>query len=153
MTQVFRRAWEDMVLPIFKRPRRVQVAALCYRDTEAGKKVLLITSRDTGRWILPKGWPIDGLDGSGAALQEAWEEAGVTEADIESDPMGIFDYDKGLGEGLTVPVTTQVYLTRVRDLSEEYPEADMRKRAWFTPQEASELVDEPDLKAILAAFH
>lgn len=120
MTQVFRRAWEDMVLPIFKRPRRVQVAALCYRDTEAGKKVLLITSRDTGRWILPKGWPIDGLDGAGAALQEAWEEAGVTEADIESDPMGIFEYDKGLGEGLTVPVTTQVYLTRVRDLSEEY---------------------------------
>lgn len=153
MTQVFRRAWEDMVLPIFKRPRRVQVAALCYRDTEAGKKVLLITSRDTGRWILPKGWPIDGLDGAGAALQEAWEEAGVTKADIESDPMGIFDYDKGLGEGLTVPVTTQVYLTRVRDLSEEYPEASMRKRAWFTPQEAAELVDEPDLKAILTAFH
>lgn len=73
--------------------------------------MLLITSRDTGRWILPKGWPIDGLDGAGAALQEAWEEAGVTKADIRSDPMGIFDYDKGLGEGLTVPVTTQVYLT------------------------------------------
>ena len=54
MTHVFRRAWEDMVLPIFKRPRRVQVAALCYRTTDAGKKVLLITSRDTGRWILPK---------------------------------------------------------------------------------------------------
>ena len=153
MTQVFRRAWEDMVLPIFKRPRRVQVAAHCYRENESGKKVLLITSRDTGSWILPKGWPIDGLDGAGAALQEAWEEAGVTEADIESDPMGIFEYDKGLGEGLTVPVTTQVYLTRVRDLSEEYPEAGMRKRAWFTPQEAAELVDEPDLKAILTAFH
>ena len=153
MDHVFKRAWRDMVLPIFKRPKRVQVAALCYRDTDEGKKVLLITSRDTGRWIMPKGWPIDGLDGSGAALQEAWEEAGVTEADIETAPMGIFEYDKGLGEGLTVPVTTQVYLTRVRELSEEYPEADMRKRAWFTPKEAAELVNEPDLKAILNAFH
>ena len=101
---------------------------------------------------MPKGWPIDGLDGAGAALQEAWEEAGVTEADIESEPMGIFEYDKGLGEGLTVPVTTQVYLTRVRELSEDYPEASMRKRAWFSPKEASELVNEPDLKEILAAF-
>ena len=153
MDHVFKRAWQDMVLPIFKRPKRIQVAALCYRETPEGKKVLLITSRDTGRWIMPKGWPIDGLDGSGAALQEAWEEAGVTEADIESEPMGIFEYDKGLGEGLTVPVTTQVYLTRVRELSEDYPEANMRKRAWFTPKEASELVNEPDLKEILVAFH
>ena len=153
MDHVFKRAWQDMVLPIFKRPKRIQVAALCYRETPEGKKVLLITSRDTGRWIMPKGWPIDGLDGPGAALQEAWEEAGVTEADIESEPMGIFEYDKGLGEGLTVPVTTQVYLTRVRELSEDYPEANMRKRAWFTPKEASELVNEPDLKEILAAFH
>ena len=139
----------DMLLG--RRPVSMQVGAVCCDPV--ARKVLLITSRDTGRWILPKGWPIDGLDGAGAALQEAWEEAGVTKADIESDPMGIFDYDKGLGEGLTVPVTTQVYLTRVRDLSEEYPEAGMRKRAWFTPQEAAELVDEPDLKAILTAFH
>ena len=76
----------------------------------------------------------------------------VTKADIETEPMGIFEYDKGLGEGLTVPVTTQVYLTRVRDLSEEYPDAGMRKRAWFSPKEAADLVDEPDLKAILTAF-
>jgi|TARA_R110002049_G_scaffold23781_6_gene84707 8-oxo-dGTP pyrophosphatase MutT (NUDIX family) len=152
MTHVFKRAWADMVLPILQRPKRVQVAALCFRDTEDGKRVLLITSRDTGRWIVPKGWPIDGLDGAGAALQEAWEEAGVTKADIESEPMGIYEYAKGLGEGLTVPVTAQVYLTKVRDLSEEYPEASLRKRAWFSPKEAAKLVDEPDLKAILNAL-
>lgn len=149
---VFKRAWADMFMPILRRPKRVQVAALCYRDTDAGKRVLLITSRDTGRWIVPKGWPIDGLDGPGAALQEAWEEAGVKQADIESDPIGLYEYDKGLGEGLTVPVETRVYLTRVRDLSSEYPEADERKRAWFAPLDAANLVDEPDLKAILRAL-
>ncbi|QFT57546.1 NUDIX domain protein [Sulfitobacter sp. THAF37] len=152
MMHAFRLAWAEMVLPILKRPKRLQVAALCYRDTPDGKRVLLITSRDTGRWIVPKGWPINGLDGPGAALQEAWEEAGVREADIESAPVGIFDYAKGLGEGLTMPVQAQVYLTRVKDLREDYPEAEQRKRAWFSPQEAAELVDEPDLQAILRAL-
>ncbi|OAN80508.1 NUDIX hydrolase [Sulfitobacter sp. EhC04] len=152
MMHSLRLAWAEMVLPILKRPKRLQVAALCFRDTPEGKRVLLITSRDTGRWIVPKGWPIDGLDGPGAALQEAWEEAGVSEADIESEPMGFYDYAKGLGEGLTVPVEAQVYLTRVRDLSEDYPEAGERKRAWFAPEDAANLVDEPDLQAILRAL-
>lgn len=152
MMHVFKRAWADMFMPILRRPKRVQVAALCYQDTDQGKRVLLITSRDTGRWIVPKGWPIDGLDGPGAALQEAWEEAGVKQADIQSDPVGLYGYDKGLGEGMTVPVEARVYLTRVRDLSDEYPESDLRKRAWFSPQDAANLVDEPDLKEILRAL-
>lgn len=152
MINQFKRAWSDMVMPIWRRPKRVQVAALCYRDTEDGKRVLLITSRDTGRWIVPKGWPIDGLDGPGSALQEAWEEAGVKKADIEDQPIGFYEYAKGLGEGMTVPVSAQVYLTRVRNLSEEYPEASERTRKWFAPAEAANLVDEPDLKEILRAL-
>ncbi|MFD2740826.1 NUDIX hydrolase [Sulfitobacter aestuarii] len=152
MMQKLKRAWDQVVLPLLQRPKRVQVAALCYRDTPEGRRVLLITSRDTGRWIVPKGWPIDGLDGPGSALQEAWEEAGVTEADIESEPIGFYEYAKGLGEGLTVPVETQVYLTRVGHLEEDYPDARLRKRAWFAPKEAAELVDEPDLKAILGTI-
>ncbi len=54
----------------------------------------MITSRDTGRWILPKGWPIDGLDEAGSALQEAWEEAGVKDGRIANAPIGTFDYQK-----------------------------------------------------------
>lgn len=149
MKQIFQRAWAGMVMPILQRPKRVQVAALCYKNTQNGKRVLLITSRDSGRWIVPKGWPIDGLDGPEAALQEAWEEAGVSKAEIESDPVGTFDYDKGLAEGMTVPVKTRVYLTQVHDLSENYPEADARRRAWFRPEDAANKVDEPELKALL----
>lgn len=152
MIHVFKRAWSDMLMPILKRPLRVQVAALCYKDTAEGKKVLLITSRDTGRWILPKGWPIEGKDGPGSALQEAWEEAGVSEADIADEPMGHYRYEKGLDNGTSIPVNTQVYVTRVHDLEKVYPEVDERKRAWFSPQEAANLVDEPDLKALLRDF-
>ena len=132
--------------------RELQVAALCYRNTPEGKRVLLITSRDTGRWIVPKGWPIEGKDGPQSALQEAWEEAGVRKADIAEEPIGFYDYDKGMGGGLTKPIEAQVYLTRVRDIVDDYPEVDQRERAWFSPDEAAELVDEPDLKAILRAL-
>ncbi len=152
MMHVFKRAWADMFLPLLQRPKRVQVAALCYRNTDLGKSVLLITSRDTGRWIVPKGWPIDGLDGPGAALQEAWEEAGVLTAEIHSDAIGFYSYDKGLGEGLTVPVEAQIYLTKVVETSADYPDSDVRKRAWFPPADAADLVQEPELKAILRAL-
>ena len=149
MIHELKRAWEGMILPIWRRPKRIQVAALCYRETPEGKEVLMITSRDTGRWIVPKGWPIDGLDGAGAALREAWEEAGVSKADIESEPIGYYDYDKGLSEGMTTPVIAQVYLTRVRHIEDEYPEVDMRTRRWMPQKEAAELVAEPDLREIL----
>lgn len=135
-----------------QRAKRLQVAALCYKETKVGRQVLLITSRDTGRWIVPKGWPMKGKDDHEAALIEAWEEAGVSKADIEEEPMGFFEYAKGLSSGDTVPVEAQVYLTRVRDLQKTYPEVDQRTREWFSPAEAAELVDEPDLKAILRAI-
>lgn len=152
MIHSLKRAWEGMVLPLLRRPNRVQVAALCYRDGDAGREVLLITSRDTGRWVVPKGWPIDGLDGSGAALREAWEEAGVTKADIEPEHIGTYEYEKGLVEGMTVHVETRVYLAHVNDLAKNYPEARERKRRWFSPEEAAQLVDEPDLKSLIAAI-
>lgn len=153
MTGPFKKAWTDLVLPILQRPKRVQVAALCYRPDETGKQVLLITSRDTGRWILPKGWPIDGLNGAEAALQEAWEEAGVKEAEIQPDSIGQYEYVKGLDSGGEVPVRTHVYLARVRSLSDDYPEAGERTRKWVTPDQGAEMVDEPGLRLILRNLH
>ncbi|MEN9850080.1 MAG: hypothetical protein RL128_243, partial [Pseudomonadota bacterium] len=60
---------------------RTQYGALCWRMHRGKVEVLLITSRDTGRWVIPKGWPIDGLAPAQTAAREAWEEAGV-EGDI-----------------------------------------------------------------------
>ena len=71
MTDAFKKAWEELVLPILQRPKRLQVAALCYRQKGADKKVLLVTSRGTGRWIIPKGWPMDDLPPAKAAAVEA----------------------------------------------------------------------------------
>jgi 8-oxo-dGTP pyrophosphatase MutT (NUDIX family) len=149
MTFDFKQAWTDMVQPILRRPRDVQVAALCWRVHEGRTEVLLITSRDTGRWILPKGWLIDGLDGPRSALQEAWEEAGVKEADLITDPIGSFDYDKRQDSGYDIPVEANVYKARVITLADEFPEVDERTRKWVTPEEAANMVREPGLQRIL----
>ncbi|WP_170404319.1 NUDIX hydrolase [Ruegeria arenilitoris] len=149
MTKWLRNIWEEVARPIFLRPRRVQFAALCTRETEIGPEVLLITSRDTGRWIIPKGWPIDGKDGAETALQEAWEEAGVRAPGPAKEPIGQFTYDKILKDGTALQVLTSVYRIDVQDLLDDFPEAGARKRVWVSPATAAERVNEPELRDIL----
>lgn len=144
-----RKFWEEVVRPVFLRPRRVQFAALCTRETSGGQEVLLITSRSTGRWIIPKGWPMDGKDGAETAQQEAWEEAGVRPERLYHASIGHFTYDKTMNDGSSLPVRTNVYHLRVKDLADQYPEAGQRERLWFPPQKAAELVSEPELSALL----
>ena len=74
-------------------PEGQQVAALCYRFEKKALRVLLITSRDTGRWVLPKGWMMGGMTAADAAAQEAWEEAGVV-GGADDQAVGYFSYDK-----------------------------------------------------------
>jgi 8-oxo-dGTP pyrophosphatase MutT (NUDIX family) len=149
MTHVLTKAWEEILKPILFRPKRLQMAALCYRRTQAGVDVLLVTSRGTGRWILPKGWPIDGKNGAQSALQEAWEEAGVKKADIESAPIGSYDYIKHRDNGTTEPVEILVYTAQVQKLATDYPEAHERRRQWLRAEDAANLVNEPQLQALL----
>lgn len=139
----------EVEAPRDRHPRQVQFAALCTRKNGKDEDVLLITSRDTGRWIIPKGWPIDGLDGAETALQEAWEEAGVSKAKAEKEPVGNYTYDKVLKDGTALPVLTSVYRIRVSELADKYPEAHERERCWVSPKVAATRVDEPELRDLL----
>ena len=152
MMHVFRRAWSDVVSPIWHGSKLKQVAALCYRETDAGKGVLLITSRDTGRWIIPKGWPMKGKTAAEAAVQEAWEEAGVRDAEVEAAPIGAFEYVKRRRKNGDVMVRADVYPVRVTALQPAYPEVSERARAWFSQAEAAALVDEAELKTLITAL-
>ncbi|OBY24271.1 NUDIX hydrolase [Leisingera sp. JC1] len=149
MTRTLTRAWEEILRPMLKRPNRLQVAALCYRMGAEGKEVLMITSRGTGRWIIPKGWPVEGKDGPASALQEAWEEAGVRKAHISKQPIGEYHYVKRREHGLDEPVTTLIFSAEVEQLEEDYPESAERTRQWMAPAQAAELVQEPQLQAVL----
>jgi 8-oxo-dGTP pyrophosphatase MutT (NUDIX family) len=133
------------------RPPPLQYAALCYRQGVDGVEILLITSRGTGRWILPKGWAMKNLSDFGTAAQEALEEAGVV-GDVESNSIGSYQFRKWLPGGLPVNCTVKVYPLEVLRLEDEYPEKEQRQRRWFNQETAAELVGEPELKELLREF-
>lgn len=129
-----------------------QYAALCYRRDETGKiRVLLITSRDTGRWVLPKGWPIAGKSAASSAAQEAFEEAGV-QGVVGDHCIGVYSYGKVLGSRKIIPCVVAIYPLLVTNLKSSFPEKGQRKLKWFKPQVAATKVAEPELAVILAAF-
>jgi 8-oxo-dGTP pyrophosphatase MutT (NUDIX family) len=114
-------------------------------------EVLLITSRDTGRWVIPKGWPMQDRSSAAAAAQEAWEEAGV-KGDVTDAAIGAFGYDKVLKPGKSVPCRVDVFSLRVAELKRKYPEDKMRSRKWFKHSKAARLVAEPELRGLLMAL-
>lgn len=127
---------------------RLQVAALCVEP--ATGRVLLVSSRGTGRWIIPKGWPMAGLSLAEAALQEAWEEAGVRAA--PGPELGLYHYDKMQSRGLVIPVAVRVYLARIESLADAYPELGHRTRRLMAPREAAGLVAEPELATLISGL-
>jgi len=126
-----------------------QVAALCLRTTDKGQEVLLITSSEK-RWILPKGWPMDGKTDAEAASIEAWEEAGVKAEHVANAPLTQLVTTKDLGDGRTAPCQLDVYRIDVASLSDDFPEADKRDRKWMSLPEAAHAVEDPKLKELLS---
>jgi 8-oxo-dGTP pyrophosphatase MutT (NUDIX family) len=124
-----------------------QVAALCWRRRKGVPEVLLITSRETRRWVVPKGWPMRGLKDWNAAKREAFEEAGV-EGRVVRKPIGTFHYVKR-EEGDAFPVRVVVYALEVKREKKNWPERSERKRVWFDVEGAAIRVLEPELKAII----
>lgn len=152
MTGFLRTTWSDYVLPLLRRPPRFQVAALCHRQHEGQIQILLITSRDTGRWILPKGRPAQGEDAAGTAIVEAWEEAGVRPGRVGERPLGTYRYGKRFRGGVPVPCETMVFPVEVERLEDDWPEKNDRRRKWVTPAEAARMVEEPSLRKLLVTL-
>ncbi|WP_207510471.1 NUDIX hydrolase [Cognatiyoonia koreensis] len=141
----------ETVMPFFRRPPVLQLAALCHRQTARGREILLITSSH-GRWILPKGWPIDGKTSGETAMKEAWEEAGIKEGDVANDPVGSFMTHKRYDDGRAIPCETAVYAIEVKKVANKFPEAEKRERKWVSVEEATDLVDDTGLQRLLQKF-
>ncbi|SNT07123.1 TIGR00153 family protein [Sphingomonas laterariae] len=112
---------------------------------------MLITSRDTGRWVIPKGNPIRGLDPHRAAAHEAFEEAGITGIPCPS-ALGSYRYRKRKKSGEARTARVAVFPLAFLAQAEEWPEQEERETRWFSLGEAAELVDEPQLKEMIAGF-
>jgi 8-oxo-dGTP pyrophosphatase MutT (NUDIX family) len=129
----------------------LQVAALPWRDTGHGVEIMLITSRDTGRWVLPKGWPEAKELLCEAAAREAGEEAGLR-GTVSHHEAGRYFYAKALASGEEVPCEVLVFPLRVDKIADRWKEKRSRTRKWVSPAEAVRMVNEPDLGQIIAYF-
>lgn len=129
-----------------------QYAALPWRRNRLGDlQVLLVTSRERGRWLLPKGWPMGDKPPELVAAQEAFEEAGVI-GDAGSVPLGSYDYLKLRRDGSSVDCTVTIYPLLVRGTLVEWPERAERRRRWHDLSEACWAVPEMGLAQFLAGL-
>jgi 8-oxo-dGTP pyrophosphatase MutT (NUDIX family) len=112
-------------------------------------QVLLMTSRDTGRWIIPKGNVSAASSPAQAAEREAFEEAGVKGVFVSPIPLGFYTYLKRLESGETRPATVEVYILRVKQQFKKWPEKGERKLAWMSAKKAVRMVQEPGVVPLL----
>lgn len=129
-----------------------QVAALPFRRSANGEVfVLLVSSRETHRPLIPKGWRMKGKSDRKAASIEAMEEAGVRGRSSKA-PIGRYRYWKRLADCFTL-VNVDVYALEVTENLSDWPERTQRQRQWMRREDAAIVVDEPGLAAILQSFH
>jgi len=133
---------------VAKPATKKQYGALPWRYSGGGLEVMLITSRDTGRWVIPKGWPIRGLTPSQAAAREAYEEAGLGGM-MSSKPIGEFEYGKRVDDGKVQPTRVTVFALERMVQHREWPEQGQRRMQWFSITDAAKAVEEPELKMII----
>ena len=128
---------------------RVQYAALPYRrNSRLELEVMLVTSRETRRWVIPKGWPVQKLAPHRSAAHEAMEEAGLV-GRIGTRSIGSYGYKKRLSTGSLVPCQVMVFPLKVSKQLASWPEKDQRRTKWFKPDAAAKAVKEPELRAIM----
>ncbi len=130
---------------------RTQFGALCWRMQKDQLQVALVTSRRTKRWVIPKGWPVDGATPSEAAAREAWEEAGL-EGRVDDLCLGIYSYQKARGPEGDLPCVVAVFPMKVKKRHRTWPEAKERRRKWVPVKKAASLVDSPELRRIIRDF-
>jgi 8-oxo-dGTP pyrophosphatase MutT (NUDIX family) len=131
-----------------------QVAALCWRlSPKRGSQleVLLITSLNSKRWIMPKGWPEPDLTAAENAAREAFEEAGVT-GKISPAPIGSYHYLKERKGGGGVPCSVEVFALAVTKQLDDWPEKGTRELAWVPVEQAVTRLAEPGLRQVLKSF-
>jgi 8-oxo-dGTP pyrophosphatase MutT (NUDIX family) len=131
---------------------RIQAAALPWRRTSAGSiEVMLVTSRETRRLIVPKGWIGKGLPPPAVAAKEAFEEAGLHGV-VAPLPCGTYEYVKRLDDGADVRCRVEVYPLAVSAQADDFPEKGQRMLHWFPPSLAAELADDEGLGRLMGAI-
>jgi 8-oxo-dGTP pyrophosphatase MutT (NUDIX family) len=128
-----------------------QFGALPWRDRGQGVEILLITSRETRRWVIPKGWPVEGLSGPESAARECFEEAGIG-GQVAQRAAGTYTYDKRMKNDSLRACKVDVFPLEVMIQHLDWPERGQRELRWCRPGEAASLVAEPGLAKLIQKF-
>ena len=120
------------------------------RRADGSVEVLLITSRDTRRWVVPRGNPIAGKSPAESAAQEAYEEAGIV-GEVGPDAIGRYSYEKRRRLGTLVPAVVHLFPMKVAEERDDWPEKGQRERRWFAAGEAAAAVHEAELAQLIRA--
>lgn len=118
---------------------------------DGSPRILLVTSRETRRWVLPRGNPVPGLSPAESAAQEAFEEAGIL-GELGSEPLGTYRYGKRKRSGALIPAEVHLFRLDVREELADWPERGQRERRWFEVHAAAAAVDEPELQALIRSL-
>jgi len=110
-------------------------------------EVMLVTSRETRRWIIPKGWPHKGRAPHRSAAREAYEEAGVV-GRVRRQSLGSFSYEKHLTTGIVV-CKVHVFALEVRRQSRTWPQGTNANSSGYLPGQAAKAVKKPALAKII----
>jgi 8-oxo-dGTP pyrophosphatase MutT (NUDIX family) len=131
---------------------RTQFGALCWRVRKDKVEVLLVQTRRRKRWIIPKGWPMEGTTPAQAAATEAYEEAGI-EGIVAPMCVGLYSYTKYPKSGEDpMPCMVAVFPLKAKKTLKTYPEKGQRKRKWVSIKKAAKMSAEPELAQILLHF-
>jgi 8-oxo-dGTP pyrophosphatase MutT (NUDIX family) len=138
---------------LFKGAFLQQYGAVCFRylGDEDKVEILLVTSRQSRRWVIPKGWPIRRKKPFETAATEAWEEAGV-QGSVRKKPIGRYTYLKELGPDVVSPCMVDLFQIEVERLTDDFKERGERVLVWVSPDEAARRVRELELKSLLVSF-
>ncbi len=135
----------------FKEKVFQQIGAICYRSNDKDVKILLITSRRSKRWIIPKGWKVDKMSDRKSVALEAWEEAGV-QGRVSDRSIGTYYYRKRSSKNDFLTCAVKVFALEVKASKKKFPERGQRKLKWVKPTLAIDLVAEPELKTVIKNF-
>jgi 8-oxo-dGTP pyrophosphatase MutT (NUDIX family) len=114
-----------------------------YRINQGEIELLLITSIRKKNWIFPKGFISFNLSAFESAKKEAYEEAGVI-GENETVELGSFETKKKNGVALI-----RVFSMEVTKELKDYPEMNLRKRKWYSLNEAIEKINVEELKPFI----
>jgi len=136
--------------PLMARKPEKQVGAVPWRKRRGRLEILLVTSRETQRWVIPKGGVMPQLVDMNAARQEAFEEAGIA-GRMQRETVGTYTYRKQTGDGPIMHYAVKVFLLEVQHEFGTWPEKRERTRRWFSVEEAMARIGEPGLRRIIRA--